>query len=441
MGVATQVVLQKRPAVPFKQAYNFVLLFMVVYFARPEDWIPGLHYLHPAKVMGLLALVAVLAGLGSVRRKPWPRECIYLFLLVGQMLLASVFSPVWRGGAIGVTQGFAYVAPMVLVVCLAVNTLPRLRRILFWQAVSVAIVSAVGVVKFRHAGGRLEGVLNGNYSNPNDLALTVVVALPICLAFMLRSKRNVIKCIWLGCIGVMTYAVVLTASRAGILAFALAIGFCLWHFSIKGRHRSLLLIFGGLAICALMTSGQTLKARYEAIFNPAESGSAWGSAEQREQLLKTSILMTLEHPLFGLGPGDFTVVSGVWRVTHNTYTQISSETGLPGFILYIAILWCAWRNLRRTRQLIRGGGHTELDLFTTAIHASLAAFLIGSFFASEGYQYFTYFLVAYTTALFQIAKESRVIASESPAPVGAEGMAGEDPYPLTIREIPDRVFS
>lgn len=443
MGVATPVVLQKKPAVPFKLAYKFVLLFLVVYFARPEDWIPGLHLLHPAKVVGIVAILAVAAGIGSMKRKPWPREFICLTLLLVQMFLASLFSSVWRGGALGVSRDFAYVVPMILVICLAVNTLPRLRRILFWQAVSIAVIAAVAVVKFRQAGGRLEGVLNGNYSNPNDLALTIVLAIPICLAFLLRAKRGLTKFIWLGCIGVMTYAVVLTASRAGILAFGLAIVVCLWQFSIKGRYRYLLIVFGGLAVLALVTSGSTLKTRFEAIFNPAEGGAAWGSAQQRNMLLKKSIVVTLEHPIFGLGPGNFTVASGVWHVTHNTYTQISSETGLPGFFLYMMILWCAWDNLRRIRRLTRGRNYAEIGLFTTAILASFAAFLVGSFFASEGYQYFTYFLVAYTTALYQIAKEARQsesVASDAVAPVSNQGAPTEDPY-STIPEIPDRVFS
>ncbi len=383
-------------------AFGCLMLFMIVYYARPEDWVPGFRYVHLAKILGILTILAFLAELGNVRQR-WPREVVYLFMLLGQMILTIPFSPIWKGGAFKVTLGFAYVVPMILVICLAVNTLPRLRRILFWEAAPIAMVAAVAIVKFRNTGGRLEGVMNGNYANPNDLALTIVVALPICLAFMLRSRNNLVKTIWLGCIAVMTYAVVLTASRAGILAFALAMGVSLWHFSIKGRHRYLLIVFGGLAICALFTSGGQLKRRYEAIVNPQEYQSAYGSAEQREALLVKSIAVSFKYPIFGLGPGNFNTYSGSWHVTHNTYTQLSSETGLPGFILYVMILWCAAKNLRKARRITRSQG--ELDLFVCALHASLLAFLVGSFFASEGYQYFTYFLIAYTTAVYQIAKQ------------------------------------
>ncbi len=403
MGVAAQPVLvEKKARVPFKLAYRFVLLFMVVYLARPEDWIPGVHYLHLAKVLGIVAIVAFFGELGSARTR-WPRECIYLFLLLGQMFLTVPFSPIWRGGAFNITEDFANVVPMILVIALSVNTLPRLRRMLYWQAAAVAVIAVIAVGKFRHAGGRLEGTLNGNYSNPNDFALAVVIALPICLAFMLRARNTIVKMIWLSCIAAMTYSVVLTASRAGMLAFGVAMSAALWQFSIKGRYRYLLVMLGGFALCALLLGGQQLKARYEAMVNPQAYQSAYGSAQQREALLKKSIVASFQYPIFGLGPGNFNTYSGNWHVTHNTYTQMSSETGLPGFILYMMILWCAIRNLQRAKRLTRRG--TDLGLFAGAIQASLAGFLVGSFFASEGYQYFTYFLIVYTTAIYQIAKQ------------------------------------
>lgn len=390
-----------RERVTFPRTYTLVLLFLIAYFARPEDWIPGVHYLHLAKVLGIVAILAFFTELSGARQK-WPREVIFLFLLVGQMFLTVPFSSVWKGGAFHTTRAFANVVPMILVISLAVNTLGRLRRILFWQVASVAVVATVAIIKFRHAQGRLEGVLNGIYSNPNDLALIIDIAIPICLVFMLRSKNNLIKVSWLGCIGVMTYAVVLSASRSGILAFVLIMTLALWHFSVKGRYRYLVVVFGGLAVCALVIGGHQLKTRFEAMSNPELNESAYESAQQRDMLLKKSIAMTFEHPLFGVGPGNFDVTSGVWRVTHNTYTQISSETGLPGFVLYIMILCCAWTNLGRAKRLSRGDG--QLNMFAGAIQASFVGFLFGSFFASEGYQYFTYFLIAYTTAVYRIAK-------------------------------------
>ena len=112
MGVETQPLVQAKTPAPFKLAYKFVVFFMVVYFARPEDWVPGLHYVHVAKIVGILAILAFLGELGSARQR-WPRECVYLFLLLGQMFLTIPLSPIWPGGAFRVTHEFANVVPMI----------------------------------------------------------------------------------------------------------------------------------------------------------------------------------------------------------------------------------------------------------------------------------------------------------------------------------------
>src|SRR5438309_9047019 len=84
---------------PLVGAYVSLLLFMVIYCARPEDWIPGLSVVPLAKIAGVLALLALMFSLRKYRSS-LPREVIYLILLVGQLLFAAGMSPVWRGGAV-----------------------------------------------------------------------------------------------------------------------------------------------------------------------------------------------------------------------------------------------------------------------------------------------------------------------------------------------------
>ena len=75
--------------------------------------------------------------------------------------------------------------------------------------------------------------------------------------------------------------------------------------------------------------------------------SAYGSAEQRQHLFWRSLEVTLEHPLFGVGPGNFPIISDSWLVTHNSYTQMSSEGGIPALVLYVMVLWAGFKNLKK----------------------------------------------------------------------------------------------
>ena len=205
-AIATHSISAKRPnsrQKPLVGAYVALLLFMFIYCARPEDWIPGLSNVPLAKITGILALLALVFSLRNIRQH-LPREVIYLALLVGQLFLAAALSPVWRGGAVQTTLDFSKVLIIVIVMTVAVNTSKRLRLLIVIQAASVAMIAAVAILKSRLLVGRLEGMLGGNYSNPNDLALAIAISLPLCLALLFLSKRRVWKAAWALAMIVMT---------------------------------------------------------------------------------------------------------------------------------------------------------------------------------------------------------------------------------------------
>jgi O-antigen ligase len=389
---------------PLVGAYASLLLFMVVYCARPEDWIPGLSVVPLAKIAGVLALLALMFSLRQFRSS-LPQEVICLILLVGQLFLAAAMSPVWRGGSVQKTLDFAKVLLIVVVMSVAVNTAKRLRRLIFIQAASVALIAAVAAWKGHLVGGRLEGTLGANYSDPNDLALAIIISLPLCLALLLLSRSRLRKVAWTLAILVMLYTVFLTGSRGGFIALIVTAAVFLWEFSIRGRRRYLLVltVFAG-AILWQFSNG-LLVGRLKGTFNPEEDiAAAYGSAEARQQLFWRSVEVTKAHPLFGVGPGNFLELSGSWRATHNSYTEMSSEGGVPAFALYVLILWCGFKNLRETKRLTLG--QAESNQLARVLLASVAGYVAGSLFLSVAYQFFPYFLVAYTTVLFQIVKRS-----------------------------------
>jgi putative inorganic carbon (hco3(-)) transporter len=394
-------------------AFAALSLFMVIYCARPEDWIPGLAVIPLAKITGALALIGLVFSLGNVRTR-LPIEVWFLVLLIGQLFLTVPMSPVWKGGAFQTTLQFSNVVVIVIVMTLAVNSAKRLRQLVFIQAASVAAIAGVTIWKGRSLGGRLEGMLGGYYSNPNDLALAIVISLPLCLPFLFLTDRKFSKVAWAFGMLVMTYAIFVTGSRGGFVALVCAAVVCLWEFAIRGRRRYLLVVTAVTALIFWQFSSDTLRERLEATFNPAAENQAktglgkdayaYGSAQERKELFWRSIDVTEEHPLFGVGPGNFEEVSGHWRETHNGYSQISSEGGVPAFILYVLILWSGFRNIRETKRL--RAKNTELIMLAGGLRASLVAYVVGSVFNSAAYQFFPYFLVAYTTALFSIAKDS-----------------------------------
>jgi putative inorganic carbon (HCO3(-)) transporter len=390
--------------IPLAGAYVSLLLFMVVYCARPEDWIPGLSVVPLAKITGILALLTLMFSLKQFRYA-LPREVVYLILLVGQLLLAAAMSPVWRGGAVQKTLDFAKVLLIVIVMSVAVNTAIRLRRLIFIQATSVAVIAAVAVWKGRLLLGRLEGTLGAYYSDPNDLALAIIISLPLCLALLFLSRGVLQRVGWAVAILLMLYAVISTGSRGGFVSLIVTAVVFLWDFAIRGRRRYLLALAMLAGVVLWQSSSGLLVGRLKGTFNfEGDTAVTEASAEARKQLFLRSVDVTKQHPLFGVGPGNFQEISGFWHETHNSLTQMSSEGGVAAFVLYVLILGCGFKNLIATKRLARG--RTESSLLARALLASLAGYAVGSFFLSVAYAFFPYFLVGYTTALFQIAKKS-----------------------------------
>jgi hypothetical protein len=87
--VSTSAVKRSNRRKPLGFAYSGLILFMVVYFARPEDWIPGLAAVPLARITAILILAALVFSFGDIR---WhmPLEVTVLILLVIQLWLAAV---------------------------------------------------------------------------------------------------------------------------------------------------------------------------------------------------------------------------------------------------------------------------------------------------------------------------------------------------------------
>ncbi len=399
-------------------AYAWTLAFLIVFFLRPGDWIPGLAIIPLAKITGLFAVVAfVLSAGGAFSRLP--REMLYLILLFGWLCVTIPFA-YWRGGSFEVVFfRFSKVVLITVVVAMVATTLTRLRKLLFLQGASVAVLSALAILVRRSVhGGRLVGVLNSQESNPNEFAVSIAVAFPFCLAFLLQSRRALAKTAWTLGLIIMGCAVMLTGSRAGLLEMAVTMGVCLWEFGIKGRRRGLVLSAGVAVLAILLLTAGRLTERWKATFDPSEDQATYGSTELRRETLVQGLMVTATHPLFGVGPGNFTSLSGSWREVHNIYVQLSCEGGILALALYLLMLRKAFQSLQITKQLARG--QPAILLLAQALRASLIGFAVGAFFLTETYDLYCYLLVGYGCALYQVAVAENPGQAE-PSAVGHPG--------------------
>jgi O-antigen ligase len=409
--------------VPVKRtslAYVFLCCFVLIYWARPNYWVPGASGIPFAKITGALAIASFFLWFFLERKDALslPREMVFLLLLYIQMCLAIPFS-VWRGGSFDVViVEYSKVVAVTMVAMMTITSFTHLRRLIFIQTATVLLMvvlalSGHGSITESAIGGRLGGTFGGTYANPNDFALDLALIFPFAFAFLLTTSKFLWKAFWLVSMGLLVYTVLATLSRGGLLALLVGAVAAIWEFAVKGRrHHWIFLAVIGAALVVIFAGPAGYAQRVSTIFHPDEDVT--GSSGDRRVLLDRGIRLTEQHPFFGVGPGQFQVVSGQeardWHVAHNTYVEMSSEAGIPALILFLLIVSGAFSSLRRGRKLV--AEDVSAQVLIGAVRASLLAFAVGAMFADTAYQFFPYFLFAYAVAILRIAQHESAVQKE-----------------------------
>jgi O-antigen ligase len=400
-GANALVPSERRPFV-----YGALVVFSFLYYYRPEDFVKLISYIPMARIAGVLGIVALIAGMASKHSKI-PTAVKILWLLLFQMSLC-IPTALWRGGAFAtVFEKFSKGVVVAMLISMSVVTVRELRKLLWIQVSAVALVVFFSIALRHFRDGRLQGIQKSILENPNDLAINIAISFPLGLAFMLHA-RGWKKVVWAIGLFFMCLGLVLTYSRSGLLAFILAIMVCVWEYGIKGKRRALVIatvVILVVGMCAALSTAHYRARVASIVMGNVEGSGDKGSLDARKALLKKSIMVTLEHPLFGVGPGCFVMVDKGWVVAHNSYTELSAESGIPALVLFLLALGAAFKNVAFVKKSQQYQDDPELKLFTQALWAGLAAYVAGACFASTEYNLYPYFMIGYSCAAVRIVSQ------------------------------------
>jgi O-antigen ligase len=407
-------------------AYKALVLFAYYYFIRPEDFIPGLAWIPLGKIMGGVALLALLIGPRAKDGQKIPIELKVMTLLLLQMLLTIPLAS-WPGGAFdSVVNKFSKGVIVAYLIVLTLSKVSQIRKLLLIQVGTVALITVASLIVHKTQGeGRLMGIQKGILENPNDLAINIAINFPLAIAFLLGEKGALRKLFWAGSMIAMLYAVVATYSRSGMVALAITILICVWEYAIKGRRIMLLVtaaVVGVLGLGVMLGTPHYLVRLESMVLGNIQGANDHGSLEGRKELLYASIRIAFQNPIFGVGPGNFAGVSGFWQPAHNTYTGLAAETGFPGLFLFLLMMGLSMRKTAAIRKLPGYAENENVRLWASGLRAGLGAYLVGALTATTEYNLFPYFMVGYICALYKIAS----LPSES---------SGEKAPPLTRMDL------
>jgi probable O-glycosylation ligase (exosortase A-associated) len=248
----------------------------------------------------------------------------------------------------------------------------------------------------------------------NDFALSVNVAIPLCLFLWFAARKKTSKVLYGAAVLFLILCVVATRSRGGTIALG-GVGAYYWLKTNKKLKTGLL---GAVAVAMiLVVAPPTYFARMDNLTNTEE-----GSAQGRIKAWNAAVWMAISNPALGVGAGNFAASWG--KTAHSIYFLALGELGLPGLFLFIVIIAS---NLRANRRLVAEirrrdptGGATEIQLLAST-SAALIAFAAGGAFLSANYYPHLYVLAGLLVAGRRIARQR--LASEAPAPVLAPTLA------------------
>jgi O-antigen ligase len=404
------------------QSIGFIFLWIYLIANLANDW--SLRFFGNRAFFSLItgALLPVLCvasgnlfkGLKVATGRWWVMFLVWMILTVG-------FST-WRGGSFQVLSEFIQKNYPIFFYCTAfVLTVPQMRKLFLVMAVGAAVVVSSCIFFGDMSDGRLSIPGSIFFDNSNDLALQLLIGSVFCLFFVF-SRGWVPKILGLALMGASLIYMLKTGSRANFISLSVTV--VVAFFLIRRKAILVGAVLVVMVVGAFTVSSTQLNRLVSIAFAPEEEKVMNGDIEsqiERTEMFKYSIRFTLANPLFGVGPGEF--ADQVWSArksegkpgpslgTHNTYTQVSSEMGIPSLIAYLGTLFSSFGLMLRLHKITKNRPEwREIADLSFCLILILTLFSVSTIFAHLAYSRYMPTLAGMSVALWQAA--GRVI----PAP-------------------------
>ncbi len=185
----------------------------------------------------------------------------------------------------------------------------------------------------------------GTYTDPNHAATLLGINTIVLLNWGFREQNKILKCIYL-CVSVASGIVILlTDSRGGLLGLLVALTlFCIIHWKYMKKYLLEIMTALVAGVVSIFVIDFKLN-QNEFVSNFYQSFINFGNGINiRESLARTAFHMGIDHPIFGVGRGNYALnsrpyfdklgFSFIENIPHNTYIGIFAESGIIGLLIF-----------------------------------------------------------------------------------------------------------
>lgn len=374
--------------------YYGLLLFFVFEYVRPVSFFPGLAVLHLNTIIPLAVAAGSLFTSGRIKNgHVWRQANTKIFVsLVGLIVISGMLARVhlYAIGIIEVVFGYGLI---YMVIAQQVTDLKRIKGVFATLVIVHIAVAALSPDIITKPEARAYVVSGSFLGDGNDFALSVNLVIPLCLFLLLESGTVKHKILYGVALLFLVLCVIGTSSRGGTLGLA-SVGLYYWVKSDKKILSGIGLV--AIVVIVFFVAPSTYFERMNTIETYGEDGSAQG----RIRAWTAGVQMALDHPLLGVGPGQFPTTHGMyysgddvgaqgeWKTAHSIYFLILGELGFPGLLLlllFISLNLAANRRVQREVERSNDDQKIRNARLLTCVSASLIAYAVNGAFLSAVY--------------------------------------------------------
>lgn len=171
------------------------------------------------------------------------------------------------------------------------------------------------------------------------------------------SWKNVFRIVFFTSIPVVYWVAIATASRQVLLICApLVVIMLVYRYLINKDTPKWQKILAILAFIVVLSYALPRAIQIYQESRLSERNEMTIQEDERVILLREAIQVGCEHPLSGVGPGNFRLFSSPQLFSHCTYTELFANTGIIGALIYIimvgAFCWISWKRWRQTKDAV-----------------------------------------------------------------------------------------
>lgn len=375
----------------------FVLMLIILLQSLVQKQFPDNLNARLWRWLGLFFLIAVISMLFS----PYRETAVHNLILIAVAFLFFAISLVML-----TEDNFELVLPRVIVWSVSIGSFLAILGFTFNIHLFAEHVDA-GSFK-RGIGGSLD---------PNNLSLMAVFALPLLAHWMFHAENARTRLVALLLTIVNLGAVVSTFSRGGFLVLLATIGLIIWNdrHMIKTRNIGLLVAsMMAIVLAVILLVPGSYWERQKSLVDGKDF-----ALERRTSYLMVGWSALKTHPLIGNGPGAFREIYGRSdlgaafekkgktrkRYAHNTYLEILVGMGLPGLIIFLIIIYIAFKNFSESRRRCCETGQIKLASVIGSYRISFMALSAYLMIFSDAYHKYLLLSLATSEAALYVTRK------------------------------------